>query len=101
MSGHRREIAIAVAIGALALVLALTNPAYFSPSNLTDLLLANAAVLAVALGGPLVIVAGEIDISVGSVFAVSSVAAGVAATSGLPLALVALATCAVGAAFGV
>jgi rhamnose transport system permease protein len=81
--------------------LALTNPAYFSPSNLTDLLLANAAVLAVALGGTLVIIAGEIDISVGSVFAISSVAAGIAATSGLPLALVALATCAVGAAFGI
>jgi rhamnose transport system permease protein len=98
---HRREIAIALAIGALAIVLALTNRAYFSASNLTDLLLANAAVLAVALGGTLVIIAGEIDISVGSVFAISSVAAGVAAVNGLPLPIVALVTCGVGAIFGV
>jgi rhamnose transport system permease protein len=88
-----------LAIAALAVVLVFVNPAYFSPSNLTDLLLANAAVLAVALGGTLVIIAGEIDISVGSVFAISSV--GVAATSGLPLVLVALSACAVGAAFGI
>jgi rhamnose transport system permease protein len=98
---HRREIAIALAIAALAVVLALTNPAYFSPSNLTDLLLANAAVLAVALGGTLVIIAGEIDISVGSIFAISSIVAGIAATSGWPLLLVALSACAIGAALGI
>jgi len=100
MPAPRREITIAMAIAALACVLAATNRSYFSSENLVDLLLANVAVLAAALGATLVIVAGEIDISTGSIFAVSSVAAGAAAVAGLPLPLLALAACASGACLG-
>jgi rhamnose transport system permease protein len=96
----RRETTIAFAIAALAAVLAAVNRSYFSSENLIDLLLANVAVLVAALGATLVIVAGEIDISIGSIFAVSSVAAGVVAAAGLPLSLAALVACATGAFLG-
>jgi rhamnose transport system permease protein len=56
--------------------------------------------LIVALGATLVILTGEIDISVGSVFAVCGVAAGLAAKAGLPVLAAGLAACAVGAAVG-
>ncbi len=57
-------------------------------------------VLVVAIGMTFVIVAGQIDISIGSQFAVCSVAAGLLAVAGLPMILVAIATCLLGAAFG-
>src|SRR5262245_16015934 len=76
---HTREVAVAGAIAALALVLSIVAPGYFSAENLRDLFLANLPVLLVAIGMTLVIVAGEIDISVGSVFAICGVAAAVLA----------------------
>lgn len=93
----RREWSVALAIGALAIVLAFVAPSYFSAGNLSDLFLVNMPVLVVAIGATLVILAGEIDISVGSAFAVCAIVAGVAAKAGLPAGLVA---CAVGAAIG-
>jgi len=97
---HRREISVAVAIGALAIVLAAAAPGYFSAENLSDLFLANMPVLVVALGATLVILAGEIDISVGSVFAIAGVVAGVTSKLGLPVTIAALAACAVGGVLG-
>jgi len=97
---HRRERSVAVAIAALAAVLAVARPAYFSPENLVDLLLSNLGVMTTAIGTTLVILTGEIDISVGSVFAICSVVAGVAAVHGAPIAASALAACAAGAALG-
>jgi len=95
-----RERSVALVIAVLAAVLALTRPAYFSAQNLNDLVLANLGVLTVALGTTLVIIAGEIDISVGSVFAVASVFAGAAATHGMPIALAVASACGVAACIG-
>src|SRR2546427_8220158 len=97
---YRREVSVAIAIGALALVLAVAAPGYFSAENLSDLFLANMPVLVVALGATLVILAGEIDISVGSVFAICGVVAGVTSKFGMPIAVAALAACAAGALLG-
>jgi rhamnose transport system permease protein len=91
---------VGCAIAALALVLAVAAPGYFSAENLSDLFLANLPVLLVAIGMTLVVVTGEIDISVGSTFAICSVAAGVLAKAGVPMLLAAAASCAIGAAFG-
>ena len=82
---HTREVSVAIAIGVLALVLAAAAPGYFSAENLSDLFLANVTVLIIALGARMVIIAGEIDISVGSVFAVASVTAGVVAKLAEPV----------------
>ena len=97
---HQREMSVAIAIGALALVLAAVAPGYFSPENLKDLFLGNAPVLVVALGATLVMLAGEIDISVGSVFAICGVVAGITSKLGMPVAVAALAACAAGALLG-
>ena len=79
---YRREMSVAVAYAALLLVLAAAAPGFFSAANLRDLMLGNVPVLVVAAGMTLVILAGGIDISVGSQFAVASVAAGVLAKAG-------------------
>jgi rhamnose transport system permease protein len=100
MSRYRREISVALAILALSIVLGLAAPGYFSGENLNDLFLANMPVLIVALGVTLVVLTGEIDISVGSMFAVCSVAAGALAHWGLPVPVAALLTCGLGAAIG-
>ena len=100
MGTHTREVSVACAIAALAGVLAVAAPGYFSPENLSDMFLANLPVLLVALGMTLVIVTGEIDISVGSMFALCGVAAGILSKSGVPVWLACAAACVVGAGLG-
>ena len=96
----RREASVALASGALALTLLVLAPAFFSRGNAVDVFLASLPVLIVALGMTLIVLTGEIDISVGSIFALCGVVAGVLAKTGLPLPLVALGACAAGAALG-
>jgi ribose/xylose/arabinose/galactoside ABC-type transport system permease subunit len=100
MKSRTREISVALAILALAMVLAFAAPGYFSRENLTDLFLANVPVLIVALGMTLVIVIGQIDISVGSIFAICGVTAGLLSKAGLPAPVAGLAACFAGAALG-
>jgi rhamnose transport system permease protein len=96
MARFRGEVSVALAIAVLLLVLAFLAPGFFTRENLSDLVLANMPVLIVALGMTLVILTGHIDISVGTMFAVCSVAAGEFAKLGMP----ALGACAVGAMLG-
>jgi rhamnose transport system permease protein len=85
---YKREASALAAYLILLLGMALIAPAFFNPGNLRDLAMNNAAVLLVAVGMTLVILAGEIDISVGSQFAVCTVAAGWFAKAGVPILLV-------------
>ena len=96
----KRGASVLIAWAALLAVLAFFAPAFFSLENLREILLANASVLLVACGMTLVILAGEIDISIGSIFAVLSVTAGVLSKTGLPMPLVALSTALAGALIG-
>jgi rhamnose transport system permease protein len=96
----RAEISVAIAIAALLIVLAFLAPAFFTRENLSDLALANMPVLIIALGMTLVILTGHIDISVGTMFAVCSVAAGEFAKLGLPALGAGLAASALGAMLG-
>ncbi len=96
----QRAIAIAVFFAALILLLALRAPAFFAPENLRDMAVTNAPSLIVATGMTLVILAGEIDVSVGSQFAVASVLAATLARAGMPLIFAALLTVLAGAGFG-
>ena len=100
LTTHRREVSVGAAIVALAALLAVAAPGYFSRENLSDLFLASLPVLIVALGATLVILTGEIDISVGSVFAICGVLAGVSAKAGVPMFGVLVVACAGGAALG-
>ena len=97
---HRREVGLLIAILAIAAVLAIAAPGFFTFANERDLVLANMPVLIVALGMVLVILTGQIDISVGSQFAICSVAAGVFARMGLPTPLAGVAACLTGALMG-
>jgi rhamnose transport system permease protein len=96
----KRELAALAAFAVLLAVTAAVAPSFFTAANLRDLALNNASTLLVAVGATLVILTAEIDISVGSMFAVCVVAAGWLAKLGLPPALLPLPVVALGAALG-
>jgi rhamnose transport system permease protein len=97
---YKRELSAALAYVVLLGLIGLVSPSFFSATNLRDLALNNAPVLLVAIGMTLVILVGEIDISVGSQFAVCSVAAGWLAKSGVSMALLLPCVLAFGMAMG-
>lgn len=96
----RRERWVALTIAALCASLALVRPEYFARGNLIELFLASLPVLLIAAGMTVVMLAGEIDISVGSMFAICAVAAGILAKAGAPTSLVFVGVAACGAAIG-
>ena len=97
---YKRELSALAAYVALLAVVAVAAPAFFNGANLRDLALNNAPTLIVATGMTMVILVAEIDISVGSQFAVCSVAAGILAKTGIPLPLVLLCVIAIGGLMG-
>jgi rhamnose transport system permease protein len=100
MSERRRELSLALAIALFAGVLGVVAPGFFGLENLRDLLMANMPILIVAMGMLLVILTGQIDISVGSQFAICSVIAGVTAKAGLQVAGAGAAAALAGAVMG-
>jgi rhamnose transport system permease protein len=96
----KRELSLLLAYAAMLAAIALAAPSFYSTANLRDLVLSNVPVLVAALGMTLVILLGEIDVSIGSQFALCGVTAGLLAKAGLPMPILALATAAMGAAMG-
>ena len=72
----------------LVIVVGIVTPSFLGAGNLRDLAMNNAAVLLVAIGMTTVIISGEIDISVGSQFAVCTYLTGTLAKEGVPIVLV-------------
>jgi rhamnose transport system permease protein len=99
MKRHFRELTVAAALGFVLVGLAVFAPAFFQPQPLLSLLTREAPTLLVACGMALVIIARQIDISVGSQFAVCGVCAGWLAAK-LPLMAVLPATIALGVTLG-
>jgi rhamnose transport system permease protein len=97
---RRRELQLAVLYAALLALLAVAAPGFFTAGNLRDLVVGHAASLVAATGMTLVILAGEIDVSIGSQLAVCGVLAGLASKAGMPMPLVALAVVVAGAVLG-
>jgi rhamnose transport system permease protein len=97
---YKREISAAIAYAVLLLLVGVFAPAFFGAGNLSDLIVNNAPLLLLAVGMTLVILIGEIDISVGSQFAVASVAAGYLAKTGMPLPALFVCLILIGAAMG-
>ncbi len=97
---YKREISAAIAYIVLLLVVGIVAPSFFGAGNLGDLFINNAPILLIAIGMTLVILIGEIDISVGSQFAVASVAAGFLAKTGMPIPLLFLSVILIGAFMG-
>lgn len=100
MKRYFREISVAGALVVLLLALAIFAPAFYQPQPLISLLTREAPTLVVACGMALVIISRQIDISVGSQFAVCSVSGGLLAAQGWPLPLACLASVAVGGIMG-
>jgi rhamnose transport system permease protein len=100
----RREAPAACAFLILLLTVAVAAPEFYSPANLRDLAINAAPALIVATGMTAVILARQIDISVGAQFAVCSVLAGLLAkwlaVIGAPVALTLTAVTLIGAALG-
>ena len=95
-----RETALAATIALLLLLLFVFAPTYFSRENIADLFLENMPVMVVSLGMTLTILIGQIDISVGSIFAVASVVAALSSKAGFSNLESALTACMVGALCG-
>ncbi len=97
---HARERAVGTALAGLLLLLAVAAPGFFRPQNLRDVLLDNATVLIAAVGMTCVILARQIDVSIGSQFAIAGVAAGTLYKLGLPMPVVVPLVLALGAVQG-
>src|SRR5215831_10949969 len=100
LNRFKRELSAALAFAVLLAAVGIIAPSFFSGANLRDLALNNAPVLLVSIGMTLVILVAQIDISVGSQFAIVSVAGGWLAKSGVPMPLVLAGAVVIGAMMG-
>ena len=99
----RREASLACLLGLVIAVVTVANPAFLSLRNIRDLLVNAAPVLIVACGVSLVVLTGEIDISVGSLLGLLGALLGILASTshlGWPVPLAVLAVLGAGAAVG-
>jgi rhamnose transport system permease protein len=100
LNRYKRELSAALAYAVLLVVVGVIAPSFFSSANLRDLALNNAPVLLVSIGMTMVILVAQIDISVGSQFAVATVAAGLLAKAGVPIPLLLPSVIVIGAGMG-
>jgi rhamnose transport system permease protein len=96
----QREWPSLIALVILYFFLAFAAPSFFAANNLRDLALTNMSVLLVATGMTLVIVIEQIDISVGSLFAVTGIVCGLLAKAGIPIWLLPVCALVIGSALG-
>jgi rhamnose transport system permease protein len=80
-----QEAMLAVAVIGLAIAVGFVNPRFLSANNLADILLGNAYVAVAAIGMSMVIVSGNIDISVGALIGVLATVSGSLAVAGYPI----------------
>jgi ribose transport system permease protein/rhamnose transport system permease protein len=91
-----QEAMLAFAIVGVAILVGLDNPRFLATRNLADIVLGNAYIAVAAIGMSMVIVSGNIDISVGSLIGVLATLSGSLAVAGLPVIVVWLVPLAVG-----
>ncbi len=80
-----QEALLAVAVIGLAVVVGFINPRFLATRNLADLLLGNAYIAVAAVGMSMVIISGNIDISVGALIGVLATISGSLAVAGAPI----------------
>ena len=93
-----QELLLAIAIVALAVVVGFINPRFLATRNLSDILLGNAYIAIAAVGMSMVIISGNIDISVGALIGVLATISGSLAVAGAPIIVTWLAPLVVGVA---
>ena len=79
-----QETAIVIFLLILGVAIGLQNPRFLASRNLLDILQGNAYIAVAAIGMSMVIITGNIDISVGSLVGLLAVIAGRVVTSGAP-----------------
>ncbi|PZR54966.1 sugar ABC transporter permease [Xylanimonas oleitrophica] len=98
---NMRQSGIMVAFVAIVAFFAILNPNFLSPTNLTNIVLQYSYILILAIGMLMIIVAGHIDLSVGSVVALTgAVSAVLVIRNGMPWWVGVLAAIAVGLLVG-
>lgn len=80
-----QEAVLLVALVLLFLVVGLINPRFVAERNLQTIFLGNAYVAVAAIGMSMVIISGNIDVSVGSLIGVLAVLSGSIAVAGWPI----------------
>ncbi|GHS87435.1 ABC transporter permease [Actinomycetota bacterium] len=101
VSRNMRQSGIFVAFVAIVALFSVLNDNFLSPGNLTNIILQYSYILILAVGMVMVIVAAQIDLSVGSVVALTGAVSGVLVIKhGLPWWVGVLAALAVGLAVG-
>jgi rhamnose transport system permease protein len=97
---YLREISIAVAYGALLLLLRIERPDFYTNGQFWKTLVYSAPILVAAIGMALVIIAREIDISIGWQLSVCAIVAAVLSQHGYSLLIVIAAAVLTGAVLG-
>jgi rhamnose transport system permease protein len=97
---YQREMSVAAVWLVLLALLAFAAPAFYRGDQLRALLVNAAPLLVVAVGTTFVMLAGQIDISIGSIFSVCGVVAGLAVEVGWPMSLAVAASLACGGLLG-
>jgi len=91
-----QEALLAIAVIGLAIAVGFYNPRFLATRNLSDVLLGNAYIAVAAVGMSMVIISGNIDISVGSLIGVLATVSGTLAVDGAPIIVTWLAPLVVG-----
>jgi len=94
------ELVIVAVFVLIVIYLSVTTPAFLSGPNIMAILVATSLIAVVACGQTFVIVTGGIDLSAGSVVALSGIITGLALHEGLPIPVAVLAGVLSGAACG-
>lgn len=100
MKRHFREWSVAGALGVMLLALAIFAPRFYEGQPMLSRLTDTAPTLVIACGMALVIISRQIDISVGSQFAICGACGGMLLAHGWPAAAVIPVSIALGALFG-
>jgi ribose/xylose/arabinose/galactoside ABC-type transport system permease subunit len=95
-----QESAIVIALVALVLVIGITNSRFLSTNNVLDVLQGNAYIAVAAIGMSMVIITGNIDISVGSMIGLLAIVSGRLVVAGVPVWIAWIAPLFVGMAIG-
>jgi ribose/xylose/arabinose/galactoside ABC-type transport system permease subunit len=98
IESYGQELVILAVILLLFLVVGWVNPRFLSNTNLTSIFAGNAYVAVAAIGMSLVIISGNIDVSVGSLIGVLATISGTLAVKGYPVIIAWLAPLAIGMA---
>jgi len=95
-----QESAIIIALVLLLLIVGTSNPRFLSTNNILDVLQGNAYIAVAAIGMSMVIITGNIDISIGSLIGLLAIVSGKLVVAGAPVWVAWLAPLFVGAMIG-